>query len=200
MRQKSIPRSFQSADGVTTSHREDVNLRYEESSGSGHARIPQSNYDVPIMTLDMPSRSSPLDARRRGSAARQHSRAPSRLRNSFSSDNTITHPMPLTVPARPEVTFPEQNGTASFEQALLIDDEGEEHIPDWRDTAHSGSKRSRVNSDTSESKERTYKSGPSQATIARAKSDSTLAVIPAEAFKRLTHKFPKASAHIVQGK
>jgi hypothetical protein len=29
--------------------------------------------------------------------------------------------------------------------------------------------------------------------------DSTLAVLPAEAFKRLTHKFPKASAHIVQG-
>ncbi|CAE6529815.1 unnamed protein product [Rhizoctonia solani] len=35
-------------------------------------------------------------------------------------------------------------------------------------------------------------------TIARATVDTTLAVIPAEAFRRLTHKFPKASAHIVQ--
>lgn len=38
-----------------------------------------------------------------------------------------------------------------------------------------------------------------QGTIARATVDTTLAVIPAEAFRRLTHKFPKASAHIVQG-
>lgn len=35
--------------------------------------------------------------------------------------------------------------------------------------------------------------------VARATEDTTLAVIPAEAFKRLTKKFPKASAHIVQG-
>ncbi|KAI0274950.1 patatin-domain-containing protein [Gloeopeniophorella convolvens] len=35
-------------------------------------------------------------------------------------------------------------------------------------------------------------------TVARATEDTTLAVIPAEAFRRLTKKFPKASAHIVQ--
>ncbi|OCH95670.1 patatin-domain-containing protein [Obba rivulosa] len=34
--------------------------------------------------------------------------------------------------------------------------------------------------------------------VARATEDSTLAVIPAEAFRRLTKKFPKATAHIVQ--
>jgi lysophospholipid hydrolase len=38
-----------------------------------------------------------------------------------------------------------------------------------------------------------------QGTVARAAEDSTLAVIPAEAFRRLTKKFPKATAHIVQG-
>ncbi|KAG8823266.1 phosphatidylcholine and lysophosphatidylcholine phospholipase [Serendipita sp. 401] len=37
-----------------------------------------------------------------------------------------------------------------------------------------------------------------QGIIARATIDTTLAVIPAEAFRRLTQKFPKASAHIVQ--
>lgn len=35
--------------------------------------------------------------------------------------------------------------------------------------------------------------------VARAKADTTLAVIPADAFQRLTKKFPKATAHIVQG-
>lgn len=37
-------------------------------------------------------------------------------------------------------------------------------------------------------------------TVARATVDTTLAVIPAEAFKRLTRKYPNAAAHIVQGK
>ena len=37
-------------------------------------------------------------------------------------------------------------------------------------------------------------------TVVRVLNDTTLAVLPAEAFGRLTKKFPKASAHIVQGK
>jgi len=41
-------------------------------------------------------------------------------------------------------------------------------------------------------------SPPREGTIARATTDTTLAVIPAEAFRRLTHKFPNAAAHIVQ--
>lgn len=35
--------------------------------------------------------------------------------------------------------------------------------------------------------------------VARAKVDTTLAVIPAEAFQRVTKKFPNASGHIIQG-
>jgi lysophospholipid hydrolase len=35
-------------------------------------------------------------------------------------------------------------------------------------------------------------------TIARATVDTTLAVIPAEAFRKLTRKFPKASGTVVQ--
>lgn len=35
--------------------------------------------------------------------------------------------------------------------------------------------------------------------VVRATEDTTLAVIPAEAFRRLTKKFPKATGHIVQG-
>lgn len=44
-----------------------------------------------------------------------------------------------------------------------------------------------------------HSNAPQQGIIARAMVDTTLAVIPAEAFQRLTQKFPKASAHIVQG-
>ncbi|KAM0746509.1 patatin-domain-containing protein [Meredithblackwellia eburnea MCA 4105] len=40
--------------------------------------------------------------------------------------------------------------------------------------------------------------GSREGTIARATVDTTLAVIPAEAFRRLTKKFPNAAAHIVQ--
>jgi lysophospholipid hydrolase len=39
---------------------------------------------------------------------------------------------------------------------------------------------------------------PKQSIIARAKTDTTLAVIPAYAFRHLTKKFPNAAAHIVQ--
>ncbi|KAJ7070555.1 hypothetical protein C8F01DRAFT_1013282 [Mycena amicta] len=38
----------------------------------------------------------------------------------------------------------------------------------------------------------------SRGVVARATEDTTLAVIPAEAFRRLTKKFPKATGHIVQ--
>lgn len=48
-------------------------------------------------------------------------------------------------------------------------------------------------------REQTLPSQVRRGVVARATQDSTLAVIPAEAFKRLTKKHPKASAHIVQG-
>ena len=62
-------------------------------------------------------------------------------------------------------------------------------------------------SPSSSSKEtyRKSKSGSARArpihhgTVAVAVEDSTLAVIPAEAFRRVTKKYPKSSAHIVQG-
>lgn len=176
-------------------------MRYEETSTS-EERLAQSQYsngDVPALQLDITGRSSPFESRRRGSV-RQHTRAPSRLRNSFSSENTVTLPGNLKMPPRPEVTFPEHSGAVSTEQALITDEDSEEHIPDWRDAPASGTKRARLSSDATEIHERSSTNGPTQTTVARAKIDSTLAVIPAEAFKRLTHKFPKASAHIVQGK
>lgn len=46
---------------------------------------------------------------------------------------------------------------------------------------------------------RTPSSQFNHGTVARATVDTTLAVIPAEAFRRLTKKFPKSAGHIVQG-
>ena len=34
--------------------------------------------------------------------------------------------------------------------------------------------------------------------VARAATDSTIAIIPASAFRRLTHSYPKATAHVIQ--
>lgn len=152
------------------------------------------------MQLDLNPRNSPIEVRRRASVGRQQARVPSRLRNSFSSDNTVTDPAVLNVPPRPEIRFPEPNGTTNYEQALLTDDDPEDPIPDWRDTTSSGNRPNALDANTSEGRGRAAAAGPTQATVARAKVDSTLAVLPAEAFKRLTHKFPKASAHIVQGR
>ena len=54
-------------------------------------------------------------------------------------------------------------------------------------------------SSTSRMKEGAGREQVREGTIARATVDTTLAVIPAEAFRRLTKKFPNAAAHIVQG-
>lgn len=81
----------------------------------------------------------------------------------------------------------------------MSDEEPEDRPRDWSDLSSTNNKRIRVDSDLTEVRARTVSGQAAQGTIARAKVDSTLAVIPADAFKRLTQKFPKASAHIVQG-
>ena len=60
---------------------------------------------------------------------------------------------------------------------------------------------SRIPSGTSTRPKSTVSAEPEShfSAVARAAEDSSLAVIPAEAFRRLTKKFPKATAHIVQG-
>ncbi|GAA5861134.1 hypothetical protein JCM3774_002201 [Rhodotorula dairenensis] len=61
---------------------------------------------------------------------------------------------------------------------------------------------SRRSTATTSRTKRRHSTGPQtiagDTTIARAATDTTLAVIPAEAFRRLTKKFPNAAAHIVQ--
>ncbi|KAJ3572215.1 hypothetical protein NP233_g3232 [Leucocoprinus birnbaumii] len=58
--------------------------------------------------------------------------------------------------------------------------------------------RSRTGTSTTSRPRSSRPSHAHRGVIARATEDSTLAVIPAEAFKRLTKKYPKATGHIVQ--
>jgi lysophospholipid hydrolase len=58
---------------------------------------------------------------------------------------------------------------------------------------------SRAGSTSTSRPKRVRRTQAHRGVIARATEDSTLAVIPAEAFGRLTKKFPKATGHIVQG-
>ena len=73
------------------------------------------------------------------------------------------------------------------------------HPPDTPSQAPSSRSQPRGPSSTARSRAPPRRSSLHRGVVARAKEDTTLAVIPAEAFHRLTKKFPKATAHIVQG-
>ena len=73
------------------------------------------------------------------------------------------------------------------------------HPPDVPSPAPSNGSKSRGPSLAARPRAPTRQSSLHRGVVARAKEDTTLAVIPAEAFHHLTKKFPKATAHIVQG-
>ena len=115
---------------------------------------------------------------------------------SFSSTSTVTGETEL--PGRYAASgesASEDTFSASPESDL--DDEDGQHLPSSA-SADSSSFPTRANRRRSGASPRTN-SKANEAIIARAKVDTTLAVIPAEAFRRLTKKFPNAAAHIVQG-
>ena len=153
----------------------------------------------------------------------------SHLRNSFSSEHTVTEEdmgrhneqldaePGLQLPGQARETMRRHMQNAAAHQPVFSDEEFEDHhdaaAPEPRSSGSSplpsnslpsngagytnNRRRTRVNSIATEVPDSL--SVPQETTIARAKVDATLAVIPAEAFKKLTKKFPKASAHIVQG-
>ena len=160
--------------------------------------------EPPLLQLDQSGSRSGRAHMRRGSRegieASLKARLPSRLRNSFSSEMTVTQPA--------------GNGKGSFEdlknevrrsrsgspvnEPVFDDDDFEAPAMDASRPSIQERRRQRVDSLGTEIPDNHLVA--QENTIARAKVDTTLAVIPADAFKRLTKKFPKASAHIVQGK
>jgi len=73
------------------------------------------------------------------------------------------------------------------------------HPPDMPSPAPSNGSQPRSAPSTARPRAPPRRTSLHRGVVARAKQDTTLAVIPAEAFQRLTKKFPKATAHIVQG-
>jgi lysophospholipid hydrolase len=166
---------------------EDVKLRYEEEDGeashAGHRDEP------PHFRLDTQRRPSRPSQSRNGS---RHLRTLSRLKAaSSSSEATVTvdaddsdyissDPETDTRPDRPEPV----RGNSSASPRPSSRASSGRATPSWRAQREYGG----------------INTPPRENTIARAAVDTTLAVIPAEAFRRLTKKFPNAAAHIVQGK
>jgi lysophospholipid hydrolase len=94
-------------------------------------------------------------------------------RFSESSSASTIHGRPLSLHIEPETQSPTRY------EGVRVSSHARESSPPPRDTAASTQLHHGV--------------------VARATEDTTLAVIPAEAFRRLTKKFPKATGHIVQG-
>ncbi|KAI0347985.1 patatin-domain-containing protein [Trametopsis cervina] len=132
-------------------------------------------------------------------ASEQSGRPPTRPRAQRSNSDVSTmhldftqSPMPISPRSRSRGASVSSSGS-TIHQADVAS-------PIYGSTPHAPSLSGISNSSTG-----TYRRRPapdnnthSYGVVARATEDSTLAVIPAEAFRRLTKKFPKAAAHIVQ--
>lgn len=127
------------------------------------------------------------------SMASDHPRPPSAfMRGTFTPESGATSPVQLpqssvgtTVRRRrtSSLASPTAGGRLPSVPPLLLNREAEEH--------EEGAAR------TTRRRSRTASSAHPDI-VARARTDTTIAVIPASAFKRLTHLYPRASAHIVQ--
>ncbi|SJL06088.1 related to Lysophospholipase NTE1 [Armillaria ostoyae] len=95
-------------------------------------------------------------------------------RSSISSTASTVHPFQDGIPNHPEYTRP---------MSPIPDDDDETTASLPRSHNSHTARHTRIH----------------EGVVARASEDSTLAVIPAEAFRRLTKKYPKATGHIVQG-
>lgn len=185
---------------------EDIQLRWSDtvptpasnaalspaSSASQHSSLRRRgryNSDVSQMDLGDP-KESPPSVRRKGSVVSE---------SSISSASTVhvSHETPtISIPSIDTSKYeePDQDWTPNTWSPPSEGSPSTPHrTPSRQDSDYfngSQKQRSKVPKSTTPLQ---------QGTIARATTDATLAVIPAEAFRRLTQKYPKASAHIVQG-
>lgn len=206
---------------------EDVKLRYEEEGKVSHREAHHMHHDVADFELDgshLPGKASSSHNRTATSHhARKHSFGAPQARplsvsslSSVATSATLTgSPLDSPGPGSNSVTEPNSPQTITnkpLHQAPLEYSSSEPNTPNVSNSPQTGlpsfdfgptSDRPFARGDHNEHK---YTGSPSsaheprEATIARAATDTTLAVIPAEAFRRLTKKFPNAAAHIVQGR
>lgn len=200
------------------------------SRGGGNGQHYPSNSSNGVSTSSNKKRSNSRGAARSAATAASLSankeRTQSRLRNSFSSEHTVTEDNAALHPDG----LRGSTGRSYREEPVFEDDEDEmrsasrSQSPPYTNGYSSSSRSGGGNRGAGAAEARRRGDGGNgmgigmgsrrdsisteipdallqrqESTIARAKVDATLAVIPADAFKRLTKKFPKASAHIVQG-
>lgn len=150
---------------------EDVKLRHEDSEDGG---------------IDLSAPDTPLEKQVRPSISRN---------SSFALDDSRPQ-TPVEAPGTPprrlhrrasSIASPTAGGRLSSIPPLTLDGNGHGHITDRED--HTSQSQSR-------SKSKSKSAHPD--IVARATVDTTIAIIPATAFRRLTRVYPKATAHIVQ--
>jgi lysophospholipid hydrolase len=169
---------------------EDVKLRYDGEDVASGSSSQRQNEDIPFFRLDKQRRSSRTAHSRSGS---RRFRPQSRPKHgSSSSDATVTADVEDSdyTSSEPEV----DTLAAKLERPRGVRSSGGPSRPSSNASSSGrGTPSWRGQPDH-------IATPPRENTIARAAVDTTLAVIPAEAFRRLTKKFPNAAAHIVQGK
>jgi lysophospholipid hydrolase len=206
---------------------EDVKLRYEEEGKVSSRESQHLHHDVTDFELDGSQLPAKATLSPRGTTAsdyaRKHSFSSGQVRplnasslSSSATSSTLGSESPLDSPTTVSGPATEPNSPQTITDKSLhhapldystsapttpgLSDSPQTGLPSFDfgsggGSAYKASYQSRMKRDgpTSSSQE------SREATIARAATDTTLAVIPAEAFRRLTKKFPNAAAHIVQG-
>lgn len=213
-------------EAADTSDGSSRDSRRHAMSNDTHATIPSLQLDHAQQSVlprqRRPSPTSHLQAAKvkqtmRQAASPQSNRVPSQLRNSFSTASSRSASGRSTPNIERDAFPPSQldSGSLPYNMNTAVDDDDFDvsNTP----SHHGNTAKVDSNGPYTNGFERVGRDGrrdslqtevpdarharlppPLETTIARAKVDATLAVIPAEAFKRLTKKFPKASAHIVQ--
>ena len=141
---------------------------------------------------------SPSEGQHSSSSSTYHSPGPNPTYARFRSNRTISDVSTFDLDGRGAVPK-SRSPRPSTRRESVSSSSSTIHPPDVPPPAPSNGSQSRGPSLAARPRAPTRQSSLHRGVVARAKEDTTLAVIPAEAFHRLTKKFPKATAHIVQG-
>ena len=141
---------------------------------------------------------TPSEGRRSSSSSTYHSPGSNPTYPHFRSNRTISDISVFDLDGRGATPI-SRSPRPSIRRESVSSSGSTIHAPDVPSPAPSNGSQPRGPSLTARPRAPPRRASLHRGIVARAKEDTTLAVIPAEAFQRLTKKFPKATAHIVQG-
>ena len=141
---------------------------------------------------------SPSEGQHSSSSSTYHSPGSNPAYANFRSNRTISDVSTFDLDGRGATPI-SRSPRPSIRRESVSSSSSTIHPPDVPSPAPSSGSQTRGPSLAARSRAPARQPSLHHGVVARAKEDTTLAVIPAEAFQRLTKKFPKATAHIVQG-